>query len=88
MAHVVLKDYPHHLTEYEGKGTSKIPIFKLISELGKIWRCSLWTNWTNWPLDLWTNWEKLCPNLIFIVENKMGNSHKKGWSHFKLNING
>ena len=23
----------------------------------------------------------------FTVENKMGNSHKKGWSHFKLNIN-
>ena len=33
------------------------------------------------------NQGKLCPNLNFIVENKMGNSHKKGWSHFKLNIN-
>ena len=33
------------------------------------------------------NWEKICSNLSFIVENKMGNLHKKGWSHFKLNIN-
>ena len=32
-------------------------------------------------------WEKLFPNLSFIVENKTGNSHKKGWSHFKININ-
>ena len=29
----------------------------------------------------------LCPNLTFTVENKMGSSHKRGWSHFKLNIN-
>ena len=28
--------------------------------------------------------EKLCPKLIFTVENKMENSHKKGWSYFKL----
>ena len=34
---VVLKDHyqPHHLTKYEEKGT-KISIFKLFSELGKI----------------------------------------------------
>ena len=32
-------------------------------------------------------WEKLCPNLSFIAENKTGNLHKKGWSHFKLNTN-
>ena len=32
---VVLKDYPHYLTKYEGKGTSKIPIFKLSCALGK-----------------------------------------------------
>ena len=30
-----LKDYSHHLTKYEGKGTSKIPFFKLFSQLGK-----------------------------------------------------
>ena len=30
---------------------------------------------------------KLSPNLTFTVENEMGNSHKRGWSHFKLNIN-
>ena len=38
-------------------------------------------------LNLWMSWENLCPNLTFTVENKMGNSHKRGWSHFKLNIN-
>ena len=38
-------------------------------------------------LNLWTSWENLCPNLTFAVENKMGNSHKRGWSYFKLNIN-
>ena len=31
---IVLKDRPHHLAKYEGKGT-KISIFKLFSELGK-----------------------------------------------------
>ena len=30
-------------------------------------------------LNLWINWKNLCPNLSFTVENKMGNSHKKGW---------
>ena len=38
-------------------------------------------------LNLWMSWENLCPNLTFTVENKMGNSHKRGWSHFKLNLN-
>ena len=38
-------------------------------------------------LNLWMSWENLCPNLTFFLENKMGNSHKRGWSHFKLNIN-
>ena len=37
-------------------------------------------------LNLWMSWENLCPNLSFTVGNKMGNSHKRGWSHFKLNI--
>ena len=32
-------------------------------------------------VNLWVSWE------TFTVENKMGNSHKRGWSHFKLNIN-
>ena len=41
MPHViVLKDHPHYLTKYEGKGT-KISIFKLFNELGKIWKCNL-----------------------------------------------
>ena len=33
------------------------------------------------------NWEKLCPYLSFTVENKMVNSYKREWQHFKLNIN-
>ena len=33
------------------------------------------------------SWENLCANLSFTVENKKRNSHKRGWSHFKLNIN-
>ena len=37
-------------------------------------------------LNLWMSWENLCPNLSFAVEKKMGNSHKRGGSHFKLNI--
>ena len=32
-------------------------------------------------VNLWVSWETLT------VENKMENSHKRGWSHFKLNIN-
>ena len=32
------------------------------------------------------NWEKLCSKFSFTVENKMEKAHKKGWSHFKLNI--
>ena len=38
-------------------------------------------------LNRWMNWQKLCPNLSFTVENKIGNSQKKGWSHFERNIN-
>ena len=30
----------HHMTKYEGKGT-KISIFKLFNELGKIWKCNI-----------------------------------------------
>ena len=40
MPHVILKDFPHCLTN-KGKGTSKIPMFKHFSELEKIWYCSL-----------------------------------------------
>ena len=38
-------------------------------------------------LNLLMSWENLCPNLSFTVENKMENSRKRGWSHFKLKIN-
>ena len=111
MPHVILKVCPHHLTKYEDKGTSNIPILKLISKLGKIWKCSLGfikisifhlfyelgkilevytvldQHFKIRILNLWMNWEKLCPYLSFTVENKIGNSHKKGWSHFKFTIN-
>ena len=41
MPHVIVpKDHPHDLNKYEGKGT-KILIFKLFNELGKIWKCNL-----------------------------------------------
>ena len=36
-------------------------------------------------LNLWISWENLCPNLSFTVENKMRDSRKRGWLHFKLN---
>ena len=36
-----LKDFPHNLTKYEIKGTSKIPISLLFSELGKIQKYNL-----------------------------------------------
>ena len=108
---IVLKDHHHHLTKYEGKGT-KLSIFKLLSELERIWNCNLgfskiplfhlfyelgktWKYTQTAPdqhfkiqmFNLRMSWENVCPNLIFTVENKMGNSHKRGWSHFKLNIN-
>ena len=38
-------------------------------------------------LNLWMSWKNVCPNLSFTVENNMGHSHKRGWSHFKLNTN-
>ena len=37
---IVLKDRPHHLTNYKYKGT-KISIFNLFSELGKICKCNV-----------------------------------------------
>ena len=100
MPHIIeLKDHPQHLTKYEGKGT-KISIFKLFSQLGKIWKsnlsfskipishlfCELGKTWKYIApdqdfkiqmLNLWMSWEKLCPNLTFTVENKIGNSHKR-----------
>ena len=36
-----VKDYPHNLTKHEINGTSKIPIYQLFSELGKISKCYL-----------------------------------------------
>ena len=53
MPHVIkLKDHPHHLTKYEGKGT-EISIFKLFSELGKIWKYNL--NFSKIPISHFFN---------------------------------
>ena len=68
---------------------SKIPIFHLFQKLEKTWKH------TQPKANIWKSKfriygkvrNKLCPNLSLNVENKMENSHKKGWSHFKLNIN-
>ena len=84
---------------------TKISIFKLFSELGKIWKYNLcfpkipipisFMNYTGLDqhfkipmFNLWMSWGNLCPNLSFTVVNKMENSHKRGWSHFKLKMNG
>ena len=69
---------------------SEIPISHVFYELGKTWKYSYATPNQHFKiqmLNLWMSWEKLCPNLSFTIGNKMGNSHKRGWSHFKLNIN-
>ena len=64
MPHAVLKDYPHHLTKYD----SKILIFKLFNELGKIWKCDLGFSKIQIFLSL-MNQEKLgsihCPRPTF-----------------------
>ena len=38
-------------------------------------------------LNLWMSWENLCSNINFTVEIKIGNFDKRGWSHFKRNVN-
>ena len=57
MPHAVLKEHPHHFTKYEGKWT-KISIFKLFNELGKIWKCNLGFSKIQIFLSF-MNWEKL-----------------------------
>ena len=66
-------------------GFSATPISHLFYELGKTWKYTQpKTNIsTSDILNLWMNWERLCPNLSFTDENKMGNLHEKWWSHFK-----
>ena len=71
-------------------GFLKIPISHLFYELGKTWKYTQSRPTFQNPiqmLNLWMSKENLCPNLSLTVENKMENSHKKGWSHFKHNIN-
>ena len=113
MPHVIeLKDQPHHLTKYKGKGTKISNFWNFLVNWGKFGNAiqafqkpqfpiSLWIEknleiytytapdqrFKVQTLNLWMSWENLCPNLTFTLENKMRNSHKRGWSHFKININ-
>ena len=57
--HIVLRDYPPHLTKYEDKGTSKVPIFKPFSELRRIWKCSLVFSKIQIFHFFFMNWEEL-----------------------------
>ena len=36
-----LEDYSHNLTKYEINGTSISPVYQLLSELQKIWKCDI-----------------------------------------------
>ena len=101
MPHVIeLKDQPHNLTEYKGKGTKISKFWNFLVNWGKFGNAiSLWIEknleiytapdqrFKVQTLNLWMSWENLCPNLTFTLENKMRNSHKRGSSHFKININ-
>ena len=69
---------------------SKIPISHLVHELGKTWKYTQPRPiFQNPNVEFMDELGKLilCPNLTITVENKMGNSYKRGWSHFKLKIN-
>ena len=57
--YVVLKDYPHHQTKNEGKEAAKIPIFKLFSELGKIWKAVWAFQKSQFSFHLFYEFEKL-----------------------------
>ena len=50
------KDYPHHLTEYEGKG-AKVSILKLFCKLGKI--CKFRLAFSKISIFHLINWKKL-----------------------------
>ena len=66
----------------------KNPIFHLFYDLGKIGKSSpehnsnfpmfnIFANWENSQCKTMDeNWKKLCPNLNFNVENKIGNLHE------------
>ena len=78
--HVVLKDSHHYLTKYESN------LFYELAKYSKVYTAQN-QHFKIQILNLWMNWEKLCPNLSLTIENKMGNSRKKRWSDFELNIN-
>ena len=63
------------------------PNFPFLLWIGKNLEIYLDQNLKIPMLNLLMSWENLCPNLSFTVENKIENSHKRGWLHFKLKIN-
>ena len=66
--------------KHEGKETSKNPIFKHFSKLGKIRKCSV--GFLKIPIHHFYKLEK-----AWKYTQPRVNLHKKGSSHFKLNIN-
>ena len=60
------------------RATFKDSNFLSLCELGKTWKHSLRPRFQRPNLNLLMNWEKLCTNLSFTIENKMGNLHKAG----------
>ena len=70
--------------------SSKMLIFHLFHELRKSWKYTQTkTNISKFKFWIygWTEKSYLCSNLSFtVVEKKMGNSHKKGLSHFNLKV--
>ena len=72
-------DNPHNYIQCENKETSKIPIFQLFSELGKIWKTTDQEQISKvWILNPWINRENLCPYLSFSIKNRMGISTRLG----------
>ena len=57
------------------RATLKNP--KIFLQIGKNLEVQPKANTQKIPiLNLWMNWEKLCPNLSFTAENKIGSLHK------------
>ena len=75
------------LTQVRGQKSQFFVSFMNWEKLGSILYAAQNQHFKIKILNLWMIWEKLCPNLSFTVENKMGNLHKKEWSHFKFNMN-
>ena len=74
--------------------TLKNPNYRSLRELEKTWKYSLRLRFQSLNFESIDNWEKLCLNLSFTVENKMGNFHKAGhisnltwWMRYSISSN-